>query len=793
MRGGGRVFCCPGCRDLYLVIGEERIAELRAGGGLDWAALRPAAEPAGPGGGSGEVRTLRLQLGGLWCASCAVLVEHVLSGRPGVVRARVEPGGAAADVAFDPALATPADLEGAVRRLGYAADGRTVAEREAASADLLRRLALAAVLALAVMMGSVPVWSGYLGALAPGPRAALGTALWALATPAVLWSGWPFLRGAWASVRHGRPTMDLLVAAGSLSAYGYSVWAVLAGAPRLYFDTSAMLVAFLLLGRTLEHGARQRTGGVARLLAELATPDADVLRAGREVRVPGAALREGDAVVIRPGQVLPCDGTVREGSSAVDEAALTGEAVPVARRPGDPVYAGTVALDGRLVVTVLRTGERSVLGQTAAAVRAALSAGGRWQRAADRYVRRLVPFVLVAGVATFAAWRLFGGLGTGPALLRGVAVLVIACPCALGVATPLAALAGAQRLGRAGVLLRQGDALERAAGVDTVLFDKTGTATTGRLALAAMAPDDAEALGLAAAAEAGSRHPLALAVVRAAEERGLDVPPAEGFSETPGEGVEARVGGRRVRVGACPDPADLPAAQAAAAAPWAAAGRTILAVEVDGRPRALLALEDRPRPEAAAAAGLLAGSGIEVWLVSGDAEAATAAAARALGIARWRARQTPAAKAELVARLRAGGRTVAFVGDGINDAAALVAADVGLALASGADIAVQAGHLTLLRPDLRAVGALLDIARRSRATIRRNLIWALAYNALALPAAALGWAQPVLAAAAMVASSAVVLGNSVRLLGRSPAGAWMPAALPAVLGLVLAALAWWRL
>lgn len=787
LAAAGRPFCCAGCRDLFLVLGEERLAELRSHGDLDFAALRP--EPAAPPAeAEGEVRTARLALDGLWCASCAVLVEHVLRRSPGVLGAKVDPAGATAEVAYDPAATAVPDLAAAVARLGYgAAEGPS--PPGGAGGDLLRRLAAAWALALSVMMLSVPVWSGYLPAMARGPRLAFAAVLWALATPAVLWCGWPFVRGAWASVRSLRPTMDLLVALGSLSAYGYSVWAALRGGPRLYFDTSAMLVAFLLLGRALERGTRRRASDVTRLLGGLAAPDAAVRRGDAEVRLPSDRLAPGDVLVVRPGQALAADGIVRAGRSAVDASALTGEAVPADMGPGDRVYAGSVAIDGRLEVAVDRVGAATVLGQTAEALRAALQASGRWQRLADRAVAVFVPVVLAIGAATGAGW-LAAGLPGGTALLRAVAVLVIACPCALGVATPLASLAAARRLARLGVLLRRGDALERASGIDTVLLDKTGTVTAGALRLEAMAPDDPELLALAAAAESGSAHPLALAVVFGAEARGLAVAAPESFREHPGAGVEASVGGRRVALRAA---RDLPPPLQATAAAMAETGATVLALEVDGVPRAVLSLGDRPRPGARAAVAALRARGLDVRLVTGDAEASAAAAAQEAGIASYRARCAPDAKAALVEELRAQGRRVAFVGDGINDAAALAAADLGLAMGGGADLALQAGALTLVRPDLGALPAVLDVARQTRAVIRQNLTWALLYNALAVPAAVLGYAQPVVAAAAMVFSSAVVLGNALRLLGRGPARLWVPAGAVAAAAAALWALAWWRL
>jgi Cu2+-exporting ATPase len=528
------------------------------------------------------------------------------------------------------------------------------------------------------------------------------------------------------------------------------------------------------------------------VLTDLAHRDATVLREGREVTVPASAVRAGDCVVVRAGQVVPVDGVVVDGRSAVDESGLTGEALPVEKVEGAAVYAGSISLDGRLVVRATRVGEESVLGRAAAAVRAAQARAGRWQQLADRVVRLFVPAVLVAGAGTFAWWRGPGGLGTEEALLRGIAVLVIACPCALAVATPLAVLAGAQGLGRMGVLLRSGEALERAAGVDTVLLDKTGTVTAGRLRLVDLCPVDEELLALAASVEAGSAHPLALAVVEAAEARGLPLRPVEALREVPGAGVCGRIAGQEVRVGRWGLEGPLPAELEAAVRQWEAQGYTPLALTVDGTCRAVLALGDWPRPEAAAAAvAELRRRGVEVRLVTGDAPGTAAAVSRAVGIPSWSARVLPADKAALVAALQAEGRRVAFIGDGVNDAPALAQADLGVALGSGADLAVEAGELVLLRPDLRALPAILDLARRTRAVIRSNLAWALAYNSLALPAAVAGYAHPLLAAGAMVLSSAFVLGNTLRLLGRSPWRLGRAALGVACLFALLGMLAWW--
>ena len=786
----GHAFCCHGCRELWRLLGEERITELRTGPGLNWAALRAA--PAEPvlEAGAGETATATLALDGLWCSSCAVLVEQVLRRTPGVLGGHVDYTASRAEVVFDAERTSAPDLQAVVQRLGY---GARPDHGAAGDADLLRRFSRSLVVGLLVMMLSVPVWSGLLPTLDPPLRDALAYGLWLLTTPVVFWGGWPFLRGAWVSLRHGVPTMDLLVAVGTLAAYAYSAIAVLTGGRYLYFDIAGMLVSFLLLGRAIDSAARARAASVSRLLLELAAKEAVVIRAGGELAVPADQVLAGEAVVLRPGQKAPVDGEVLSGRSAVDEASLTGEGLPVDKVPGDLVYAGTLNQNGRLVLRALRVGGDTVLSQTARAVAAAQASKGAWQQLADRVVRVFVPVILLISVATWAGGHWLFHLGMAPALLRAIAALVIACPCALSVATPLAVAAAAQRAGRMGVLLRRGDAVERAAGVDTVLLDKTGTVTTGVATLAEWLPADDGLLALAAAVELGSEHPLGQAVVRAAEGRRLRVVPAEDFMALPGTGVSGRVQGRAVSVGVLPPSIEAPTALAASAAEWEQEGRTVLWLLVDGAVAAALAVSDRPRPDAATAIADLRRAGVEVAMLTGDAAGTARAVASLIGIERVLARQSPLDKAAEVARLQAAGRRVAFVGDGINDAPALVQADLGIAMAQGSDIAVEAGQLTLARPALRSVPQVLGLARQTVAVIRGNLLWALLYNVIAVPAAILGYAQPLFSAGAMVVSSAFVLGNSLRLVGGSArrsvaAGIWVAGA-----AAVLVALAWWSL
>ncbi|MCY0885755.1 MAG: cation-translocating P-type ATPase [Firmicutes bacterium] len=766
----GHTFCCHGCRELWRLLGEEEVARLKAQPGINWARLRPPEESVIPspapasGGGTAQ---LELGLDGLWCASCGVLVETVLRRTPGVVAARVDYGRSLASVTFEPGRADPLRLRQAVEELGYGVHD-PLPEEDRDSLRLRRRFGVAAVLGALVMMFSVPVWDGYLPGLPASLYDALGGLLLALSVPVVFWSGWPFLRGAWAALTHRVATMDLLVALGSLSAFGYSLAVFLTRGRWLYFDTSALLITFLLLSRNLEVGSRNRAGAVMQGLARLESRSAARLTADGTVETVAARdLVPGDQVLVRTGGRIPADGTVREGRAAVDESWFTGEAVPVRKAPGSPVFAGSLAVEGRLVITVARRAQASMLAETARMVAVAQGEGNRWQRLADRVLRVFVPAVLALALLTFAAWRWGAGAPWHTALLNGIAVLIIACPCALSVATPVAVAAAAERLGRAGILLRSPDGIERAAGIDTVMLDKTGTLTLGRLVLEEMAGDAGALLGPVASLELASEHPVAVTLVEAARARGLQPQPAASARVEPGRGVEGTVQGRRLTVGRFPElswPEDL----AARARGAEAAGRTVVPVARDGRVAGLYILSDTLRPETVQAVARLRAAGLRVVIASGDGEGPVAAAARAAGITEWQARLSPLEKAERVRAEQAQGHRVAFLGDGINDAAALMHADLGIAMGAGADIARAAGHWTLVSPRLTAAVDGLEDTRKAVRIIRQNLGFSLVYNLAALPLAAAGWATPALAAAAMLASSASVLANALRVLAWSP-------------------------
>ncbi|WP_189765489.1 heavy metal translocating P-type ATPase [Streptomyces xanthochromogenes] len=608
-----------------------------------------------------------------------------------------------------------------------------------------------------------------------------------LAAPAVVWGGLPFHRAAWTNLRHGAATMDTLVSTGTLAAFGWSLWALFfgtAGLPgmrhgfgfgtgrgdgsgTIYLEVAAGVVTFILLGRHLEARAKRKSGAALRALLELGAKDVAVLREGAELRVPVGELRTGDHFVVRPGEKIATDGTVVEGASAVDASMLTGESVPVDVGVGDPVTGATVNAGGHLVVEATRVGADTQLARMGRLVEDAQNGKAEAQRLADRIAGVFVPVVFLIALATLTGWLLATGDATA-AFTAAVAVLIIACPCALGLATPTALMVGTGRGAQLGILIKGPEVLESTRRVDTVVLDKTGTVTTGRMSLAEVhTADDVEEkqlLRLAGALEYASEHPIARAIASGAEDRAGALPDTEDFRALPGRGVEGVVEGHRVYVGRDRDLV-LPPGLAAAGSAAEARGRTAVVVAWDGVARGVLAVSDTVKETSAEAVARLRALGLTPVLLTGDHRTVALAVAAEVGIAAddVHAEVLPEDKAAVIERLQGQGRTVAMVGDGVNDAAALAIADLGLAMGTGTDAAIEAADLTLVRGDLRVAADAIRLSRRTLATIKGNLFWAFGYNLAAVPLAAAGLLNPMVAGAAMAFSSVFVVTNSLRL------------------------------
>jgi Cu+-exporting ATPase len=742
--------------------------------------------------GAGDVGSVELDITGMTCASCANRIERKLNKLDGVT-ASVNLATERATVRH-PATVDVDTLLSTVRAAGYQATvprprrEQVPAQTSSHADQLRRRLVASAVLAVPVLVLSMV------------PAVQFDYWQWValvLATPVVGWGAWPFHRAAVTNLRHGAATMDTLVSLGVGVAYLWSVYAlVLGGAgmpgirhefsllPRLttsadiYLEVAAGVTVFLLLGRWLEARSRRSAGAALRALLELGAKQVTVLRGSRdspdsrEVRVDVAALLVGDLFVVRPGEKLAADGEVVDGTSAVDRALLTGESVPVEIGPGDEVTGGTVNVGGLLVVRAGRVGADTQLAHMARLVEQAQTGKAAVQRLADRVASVFVPVVLVLAVLTLVGW-LVAGRPVDFAVTAAVAVLVIACPCALGLATPTALLVGTGRAAQLGILVRGPEVLESTRRVDTIVLDKTGTVTTGAMSLVDVVPAGAggraELLRMAGAVEAGSEHPVAAAIVAGARAQVGHLPAVEGFANVPGLGVTGVVRGQSVLIGRPRLLADrslvLPEPLAVAAARAEAEGRTVVAVAWLGIVRGLLSVADTVKPTSAAAVADLRELGLRPILLTGDNAIVAASVAAAVGIpaADVLADVLPADKVAAVRGLQDAGRVVAMVGDGVNDAPALAAADLGLAMGTGTDAAIEAGDLTLVRGDLRVAVAAIRLSRRTLRIIRQNLFWAFAYNVAALPLAAAGLLNPMIGGAAMAFSSVFVVGNSLRL------------------------------
>ena len=732
-----------------------------------------------------------LAVGGMTCASCAARVEKKLN-KLGGVTAAVNFATATAQVTF-PATLSAGDLIYVVEQAGYTAalpaprgheSARVASEEDGAGkADMLRRrLLVSLALAIPVVV------------LAMIPALQFRDWQWAslaLAFPVVLWGAWPFHRAAIVNARHGAATMDTLISVGVAAAFLWSLSALLFGeagragmrmsfawlargngAGAIYLEVASGVTALILLGRYLEARARRRSGAALRALLSLGARDVAVLRDGGEVRIPVEQLAVSEEFVVRPGEKIATDGVVTSGSSAVDTSMLTGEPVPAEVGQGDAVTGGCVNAGGRLVVRATRIGADTQLAQIARLVNEAQAGKAPVQRLADRISAVFVPVVIGVAAVTLAGW-LAAGQPVGAAFTAAVAVLIIACPCAMGLATPTAILVGTGRGAQLGIVIKGPEALESTRAIDTIVLDKTGTVTTGRMSLADVAAvpgeDIDELLRLAGAVEDASEHPVAAAIAVGARDRlGGDLPGVESFANSQGIGVSGTVDGHAVAVGRAgwlesEWARQIPAELAARAAAAEAAGHTAVFAGWDGQVRGILVVADMIKPTSAEAVGRLRDMGLRPVLLTGDNDRAARFVADAVGIGEVIAGVLPAGKAAAVSQLQDAGRVVAMVGDGVNDAAALAQADLGLAMGTGTDAAIEASDLTLVRGDLLAVPDAILLSRRTLATIKGNLFWAFGYNIAAIPLAALGFLNPLIAGAAMAFSSVFVVSNSLRL------------------------------
>ena len=809
-------FCAPGCKRTFE---KDPEAVLKGGSrGMGHAPAQPVtmmtsrAKPAQ----TKETRrtkqtakpaTLTIPIEGMSCASCVAKIEHGLSAVPGVSRAAVNLATEQATVEYQPGVTDPAAIQETIRSLGYtpvlptglpptltlpregggestvalSLQGRGVGmeerqeRKQAAYRTLKRRFWVAAALSVPVMLLGM---SEHLGL--PVSQSVSFWLQLLLTTPVQFWAGWQFYKGAWAVARHGTTDMNTLIALGTSAAYGYSVAATVApdiftagGAiPQVYFDSSAAIITLILLGRVLEARAKGRTSEALTRLIGLQVKQARVIRDGRERDIPVEEVKVGDIVIVRPGEKVPVDGVILEGTSSLDESMLTGESVPVDKGPGDQVIGATLNKTGYFRFKATQVGADTTLARIVRLVEEAQGSKPPIARLADQVASVFVPAVIAVALLTFGLWLTFGSAPAfTKALLNFVAVLIIACPCALGLATPTSIMVGIGRGAEHGILIRSGAALEQARALTTVVLDKTGTLTKGELTVKEIVVRQGgwtreKVLQVAASAEQGSEHPIGEAIVKMARELRIALEPLKDFTAVPGHGIRATVQSQPVRVGNLRlmevDGFGIAGLEAETAR-LAEAGLTPMFVAVGGTVVGVIAVADTLKQHAREAVSALKDMGLDVVMITGDNPRTAAAVAREVGIERVLAEVLPEAKAFEVKRLQGEGQRVAMVGDGINDAPALAQADVGIAIGAGADVAMEAADITLIGDDLRGVATAIQLSRATMSNIKQNLFAAFIYNVILIPVAALGWLNPILAAAAMGASSVSVVSNALRL------------------------------